>query len=129
MYRRKTLTGSPGSYACNRTDKTFAFTVTPFSGYLRFKNTTFKGRLHQASMFIWIVNINACIISDQLGLQTIFGVISWFIKKSKQFNQSNIANDITALTLTPNANGPFIMVCSICGSTFVAKTFVHNLTV
>ena len=24
MYRRKTLTGSPESYACNQTDKTFA---------------------------------------------------------------------------------------------------------
>ena len=27
------------------------------------------------------------------------------IKKSKQFNQSNIASDIAELTLTPNVNG------------------------
>ena len=34
--------------------------------------------------------------------------LPWFIKKSKQFNQSDIASKIAALTLTISVNGPLI---------------------
>ena len=48
----------------------------------------------------WNVSFNACIICDQLKLQPIFEGPAWFIKKFKQFNQSNMANHVAALTMT-----------------------------
>ena len=42
--------------------------------------------------------------SDQLGLQPILEQLARFIKKSMQFDQSDIASDITALTLS--VDGP-----------------------
>ena len=41
-------------------------------------------------------------------LQPILGAIHLFIKKSKQFYQSNIASDIAALALTLSVNEPLI---------------------
>ena len=56
---------------------------------------------------IWSISVNTCIISDQLRLQPILEWLTWFIiKKSKQFNHSDIASDIAALTLTLSVNGP-----------------------
>ena len=46
--------------------------------------------------------VNACIIPDQLGLQPILERLAWLIKKSKQFDQSDIASLIAMLTV----NGP-----------------------
>ena len=51
------------------------------------------------------------IISDQLGLQPILERLTWFIKKSKQFNQSDIASYITTLTLTTQCKR-VLRVCS-----------------
>ena len=36
--------------------------------------------------------------------------LTWFIKKSKQFNDSDITNDIAALMLTFSVNGPLTLV-------------------
>ena len=36
-------------------------------------------------------------MSDQLGLQPFLESLTWFIKKSKQLNLSDIASDIAAL--------------------------------
>ena len=55
---------------------------------------------------IWSISVNTWFISDQLGLQSIY---AWFIKKSKQFNQSNIDSDITALTQKLSINRPLLM--------------------
>ena len=78
-------------------------------GVIHVKCAKGPGNFHQASfcMFYWVlgISITACIISDPLGLQPIFlDWLPWFIKKSKQFNQNDIAIDIAALTLT--VNGP-----------------------
>ena len=61
---------------------------------------------------IWSISINVCVISDQLGLQPILEQLTWFIKKSKQFNQNNITGDMTALTLTLNIDGPLPLYLS-----------------
>ena len=45
---------------------------------------------------IWSINISACIISDQSGSKPIFEELTWFSKKSKQFNQSNNPSNIAA---------------------------------
>ena len=55
------------------------------------------------------VSINAYIMSNQLGLHPIFGISLLVYKKSKQFNHSQIADDIAALMLTLSVNGPFIL--------------------
>ena len=48
---------------------------------------------------VWSISTNTCIISDQLGLRPNLDLLTWFIKKSKQFNQSDISSHILALTL------------------------------
>ena len=45
---------------------------------------------------IWSISISAYIISDQSGSKPIFEELTWFSKKSKQFNQSNNPSDIAA---------------------------------
>ena len=55
---------------------------------------------------IWNVNINACIISDHMGLQPIFGVTCFVYKKSMQFDLSNIVGDTAALMLMLSVKGP-----------------------
>ena len=45
------------------------------------------------------------IISDQLGLQPILELLAWLIKKYKEFNQSEIASHMEALTLMLSVNG------------------------
>ena len=59
---------------------------------------------------IWNISVNACIISLCL---ISFGIVTHFwsdslsvIKKSKQFDQCDIASYIAALTLTLIVNGP-----------------------
>ena len=52
--------------------------------------------------FTWSVCISTCIILDQLGYSLLLEHLTWFIKWSKQFNQS----DIAALTLTMTVNRP-----------------------
>ena len=58
----------------------------------------------------WNVSFNACIISDQLKLQPIFGGPVWFIKKFKQFNQSDMANQVAALTMTLYVDWPLWLI-------------------
>ena len=43
---------------------------------------------------------------------------TWFIKKSKQFNQSDIISDISALTLTLTLNKPLNMIGCACDRIF-----------
>ena len=38
------------------------------------------------------------------------GTMTWFIKKSKQFNQSDTARDIAALMLMLSVNGPVVLL-------------------
>ena len=52
--------------------------------------------LHKASVIV---------IFDQLGLQHIYG-LTQFIKKSKQFNKSDIVSDIPVLKLMISINRP-----------------------
>ena len=42
------------------------------------------------------------------GYNTFLERLAWFIRKSKQFNVSDITSDITVMTLTPSVNGPLM---------------------
>ena len=59
----------------------------------------------------WSISVNGWAISDQLVLQPIFRALLI----TKQFNQHNIASDITALTLMLSVNRPlqFIRTCTL----------------
>ena len=76
--------------------------------------TCLKTHLHRASMMILSVSINAY----QLWLQPIFGQLTWFIKKSKQFYQRDIASNIAALALPLSVNRPY---------TVIGETSLHDL--
>ena len=75
-------------------------------------SNTLRPVFTKCQWLIWSISINVCVISDQLGLQPILEQLTWFIKKSKQFNQNNITGDMIALAPTLNINGPLPLYLS-----------------
>ena len=67
-----------------------------------------KTYLHKALIIAWSVsiNINACIIPNQLGCNPFLEPIAWFIKKLSNLIRMDIASDGTALALKLSVNGP-----------------------
>ena len=72
-------------------------------------------RIHSVVLLTFTLSANDCfgasasMIASCLinwGCNPVLERIAWFIKKSKQFNQSDIASDIAALTLMFNVNEP-----------------------
>ena len=50
--------------------------------------------------------------SPSIGIATDLEKLTWFIKKSKQFNQNDMVNNIATLTLTLCVNRPFGVLCN-----------------
>ena len=63
--------------------------------------------------FIALQAINALIGDKFGGCNPFLDWLVWFIKKSKQFNQSHIVSDIVALTLTLSVNGSLSIEASV----------------